>query len=133
MSEPDKYEKQAWEVWRSTRYTHADMIDVYAARLRADGAEIEKWHTLYNSCCDDLGASLRQHEATKQELSQLRAQLAALHGRIMNLPVKRPNLSSGKDYYAYGHRDARHADAALVAELCAGVGSADVKGDKEHE
>jgi len=59
----------------------------------------------------------------ENENTQLKAQLAALHGAIMNLPVtstalnkNNPIWSSG---YTLGHRDARHA----AAELCAAASS----------
>ena len=61
------------------------------------------------------------------ELAQLQAQLVALHGKIMNLPVTKEHLLEPRDAwsrgYRLGHRDARHA----AAELCAGMGSADVR------
>jgi hypothetical protein len=54
----------------------------------------------------------------------LKAQLAGLHGKIMNLPVPPQLVSSVNEYYLAGHCDARHAFAEIVAELCA------VKGER---
>jgi hypothetical protein len=59
----------------------------------------------------------RRFEAARVEIAQLRAQLAALHGKIMNLPIdcKGQEISSFPvDAYRQGYRDARHA----AAELC---------------
>ena len=41
-------------------------------RVALAKAEQERnhWHNLYDGCCDDLGASLRQHEDTKAILSK---------------------------------------------------------------
>jgi hypothetical protein len=70
-------------------------------------------------------------QGAKHEIAQLKAQLAELHGKIMNLTVSAPASEmpvSWDSGYCEGVEDFRHA----AAELCAGMGSMDVKGGKEN-
>ena len=172
MSEPDKYLKDAEALvgWSSR-------ANVVAARLRSDGAEIERLkehesdadalRELIDKYDRDLRVKRIENDNLGTEISQLRAQLAetqadprlqvpldgpgshrmdlaelrlqqeklaALHGKIMNLPVMlHDGWKSEDERYGYkiGHRDARHQFAEIVAGLCAGVGSADVLAEAE--
>ena len=195
MSEPDKYDKDATEIVKvadDEEWQVGEVLlrEAVAARLRADGAEIERLHeyirtraTLGRELCEQLGihtsmpntgcfgddkcprcfqigfAVLKQREDLATELSHLRAQLAnrcdhcgakvysgppdcfrcgapnccpqcceidtlraqlaALHGKIMNIPYPESNYPLNIEY-RMGHRDARHA----AAELCAAMAQA---------
>jgi len=92
--------------------------DEVGARLRADGAEIERLRTLDKTMAKAHNSNLVEMANMREEIGQLKVQLAGLHGAIMNLPLVVEFVDTDSTVgqaYRLGHRDARHASAELCA------------------
>ena len=125
MMEADRFDKEAAELV-SCLYLSCDHVEfrrhinvcpanyrpAVAARLRKDGAEIERLKLMERSGLQLANSLITELQA---EVANLRAQLAALHGKIMNLEVDEAH--SANFSYKLGHSYARRAAAELCVTL----------------
>jgi hypothetical protein len=111
MSEQDKYDKMAEELFDPLAASFATRV-IVAVALRSQGEEIERLQTLDKTMANVHNSNLVEMANMREEISQLKAQLGALHGKIMNLEPNGPGITTR---YIIGFSDARHQAAGLCA------------------